>query len=682
MLMPSALVFSVSAVSAPMSAADQSAPVGVAALGTTWDLRSNAFSQSWASVAHGNGTFVALSGTGNQNAGDRNMRGTDGANWQRDVSTGVVQGVSVGFGDDTFVAVRGDGPVYASTDGVNWVDWNQPATSQKWSSVTYGNGYFIAVNWFSPSLGKHSARSMDGVTWSMTNLGAGNWQSVAFGDDTFVAIEDDGSSAQVAYSTDNGNTWSLTPAVSSGAWKSVTYGAGVFVAVGDNRVMTSSDGVTWTTRTPAEANYWWSVTYAAGMFVAVAATGTNRVMTSPDGITWTAHSAPVAGWRSVTFGNGGFVATGDSGAVMTSGIATGLTPTLDTPVRTADGFTINVTNYDATYTWTPTVTAGTVTAGAASGTTLPLTITGLGAAGAATVTMTTSRLGYTNGTATASRPGAATQTVTWTPTSTEYALPATTVTPTPLATTSGDGAITYAVTADSGANCNVDVNTGALTYSAVGTCDVTATAQATANFLAGSTSVTFTITADPSPPRPAIPASAPVDVVAVAEDAAASVTWGAPDSPGSFPITHYQVATQPRDGSCLVSAETFTCTLEGLTGGTEYEVKVRALTGAGWGAWSEAVSVTPHTPRPSIVISGSRDGRVVRVVGATTGMARATLTPWVRFPGPHSYEPERDVRTVRRDGSFIWQLETGKKTYVYFRADDGVRSNRVVIAAK
>jgi len=682
-LMAGALAITLGAMSAPMPVAAVDAPVGAAALGTTWELQGNAFSQSWRSVAHGNGTFVALSSEGNQSAGDRNMTSTDGANWRRDASTGVVQGKSVAFGDDTFIAVRDDGPVYASTDGVNWIDWNEPATSRKWSSVTYGNGYFVAVNWFSPSLGKHSGRSLDGVTWSMTNLGEGNWRSVAFGDDTFVAVEDLGASKRVAYSTDNGDTWSLTPAPSNGAWTSVTYGAGVFVAVGDGLVMTSPDGVTWTLGTPAENNYWWSVTYAAGMFVAVAAAGNaNRVMTSPDGITWTARAAPERAWRSVTYGNGGFVAVGDSGVVMTSGITTGLTPTLDTPVYTVDGFTVNVTNYDAAYTWTPTVSAGSVSVGAASGATLPVTVSGLSASAAATMTMTTSRFAYTNGSATASRPLPSSQTVTWTPTETQYALPAATVTTTPGATTSGDGAITYAVTADTGANCSVDTNTGALSYSAVGTCDVTATAQATINYLAGSTSVTFTISADPSPPRPAIPAGAPLDVRAMAGDAFTALSWSPPESEGSWPITHYQAVTQPRGASCLVPADSFSCTLEGLANGTEYEVRVRGLTGAGWGSWSEVVAVTPQAPAESILISGSRDGRSVHVRGVMTGMDSATVTPWVRFPGPHPYQPGSGVRTVRRDGTFSWQRVTAKKMYVYFRTDDGVRSNRVIIPAR
>jgi hypothetical protein len=82
------------------------------------------------------------------------------------------------------------------------------------------------------------------------------------------------------------------------------------------RVMTSPDGITWTSRTSATDNTWRSVTYGNGLFVAVSSFGTgNRVMTSPDGITWTSRtSAADNSWYSVTYGidpttgNGRFVA--------------------------------------------------------------------------------------------------------------------------------------------------------------------------------------------------------------------------------------------------------------------------------------------------------------------------------------------------------------------------------------
>ena len=67
--------------------------------------------------------------------------------------------------------------------------------------------------------------------------------------------------------------------------------------------MTSPDGITWTIQTSAADNSWRSVTYGNGLFVAVASFATgNRVMTSPDGITWTIQtSAADNEWRSVTW---------------------------------------------------------------------------------------------------------------------------------------------------------------------------------------------------------------------------------------------------------------------------------------------------------------------------------------------------------------------------------------------
>jgi hypothetical protein len=106
------------------------------------------------------------------------------------------------------------------------------------------------------------------------------------------------------------------------------------------------DGITWTSRTSAADNSWRSVTYGNGLFVAVSADGTgNRVMTSPDGITWTIRSSAVDNmWLSVTYGNGLFVAVSSDGTgnhVMTSGVP--LLDTLRCPSVTVPTRTLNTT---------------------------------------------------------------------------------------------------------------------------------------------------------------------------------------------------------------------------------------------------------------------------------------------------------------------------------------------------
>ena len=84
--------------------------------------------------------------------------------------------------------------------------------------------------------------------------------------------------------------------------------------------------------------------------------------------------------------------TGTTSVTVVAGLA-GLTPTFSTPVATAAGFTVNVTNYNANYTFTPTTTAGVVTPGTVNGSTLPLTVTGLSTAQSATVTVAVTRAG-------------------------------------------------------------------------------------------------------------------------------------------------------------------------------------------------------------------------------------------------------------------------------------------------
>jgi hypothetical protein len=61
----------------------------------------------------------------------------------------------------------------------------------------------------------------------------------------------------------------------------------------------------------------YGVTYGNGLFVAVGESGT--ILTSPDGITWTDRSSGVTVYlNGVTYGNGLFVAVGQSGAILTS----------------------------------------------------------------------------------------------------------------------------------------------------------------------------------------------------------------------------------------------------------------------------------------------------------------------------------------------------------------------------
>jgi hypothetical protein len=85
-----------------------------------------------------------------------------------------------------------------------------------------------------------------------------------------------------------------------------------------------------------------------------------------------------------------------------------------------------------------------------------------------------------------------TQTVTWSPTT---ALTTAQSPNTPLAaSSSGDGAITYAVQSAGATGCTINSSTRVLTFTAAGSCVIRATAATTSNYLTGYIDATFTVT--------------------------------------------------------------------------------------------------------------------------------------------------------------------------------------------
>ena len=111
-----------------------------------------------------------------------------------------------------------------SNPGAPWTQRTLP-TNAYWSSVTYGNGVFVAV----VSSSNITATSLDGITWTQRALPvSGSWSSVTYGNGVFVAVMNGGS---IAATSPDGITWTQRALPVSGSWSSVTYGNGVFVAV-------------------------------------------------------------------------------------------------------------------------------------------------------------------------------------------------------------------------------------------------------------------------------------------------------------------------------------------------------------------------------------------------------------------------------------------------------------------
>lgn len=183
------------------------------------------------------------------------------------------------------------------------------------------------------------------------------------------------------------------------------------------------------------------------------------------------------------------------------------------------------------------------------------------------------------------------------------------------------------------------------------------------------------------PGPPARPASPPLSVTAEIVDSTALVTWREPASQGDFPITHYQVLSQPSGGWCLVSAPTLSCQVSDLTGGQTYEFEVRALTGAGWSSWSQPSNpvTVPDGPDGSIVITGSREGNRIKVTGSVTGLGvDAVLRPWVRLRGQTEFTQGRARIVADELGEFTWSRRAGRVAQVYVATLDARETSNVV----
>lgn len=100
-------------------------------------------SQTWRSIAYGNGVFVAIATSTTSAA-----TSTDGITWTARTLPSAATWAAVTFGNGVFVAVGGSGAASTvaatSPDGITWTARTLP-TSVQWAAVTYGNGLFVAV---------------------------------------------------------------------------------------------------------------------------------------------------------------------------------------------------------------------------------------------------------------------------------------------------------------------------------------------------------------------------------------------------------------------------------------------------------------------------------------------------------------------------------------------------------
>lgn len=104
------------------------------------------------------------------------------------------------------------------------------------------------------------------------------------------------------------------------------------------------------------------------------------------------------------------------------------------------------------------------------------------------------------------------QTVTWSPTTT-FLVSDSPLTPSSLASTNGNGTLSYSVVSAGSTGCSVVTTTGVLTFSAAGSCTVRATAAATSSYLLGTKDVIFVVTTPPPTTTTVAPTATTTTVV-------------------------------------------------------------------------------------------------------------------------------------------------------------------------
>ncbi len=208
--------------------------------------------------------------------------------------------VSLASSDDNWVAITASDAAAYSSDGNSWNSVTLPVDTT-WTKVRYGGGYFIAV----ASTGE-AAKSIDGSSWSSITMPTSDaWSDIAYGNGTWVVIAT--GTDVVAYSTDL-TSWSTTTMTTNTDWVSIVYGANKFVAVANTgEVAYSTNGSSWTEDTLSSTMT--SLAYGNNRFVAISTgTATTDVAISFNGIDWTYGSIEEGDWKSITYGQGLFVA--------------------------------------------------------------------------------------------------------------------------------------------------------------------------------------------------------------------------------------------------------------------------------------------------------------------------------------------------------------------------------------
>lgn len=186
------------------------------------------------------------------------------------------------------------GEMYYSTDkGVTWTKSNYNNSGN--GKLVFGNDIFLMINLQNKSV----SRSSDGITWENINISSSltdnftTMRSVFYGNGKFFGIDEWG---QMAYSTDNGSTWTKSSISDQQRVGYGIYAHGKYFVAGNGSGtgFVSSDGVDWED-IDTGASRGFALTKNNIIF--------NKTKYSTDGITWQNHNCNYLYGKLIVFDN-------------------------------------------------------------------------------------------------------------------------------------------------------------------------------------------------------------------------------------------------------------------------------------------------------------------------------------------------------------------------------------------
>lgn len=212
--------------------------------GINWSSTTMPSSGNWRAVTYGGGRFVAIASVSSSSYYPT-AYSNDGITWFSGSQINSDRDTlfnSIAYGG-MFVAAGGSNGTIAPYNLMNEFYYEsspfwQPSygvTAHAWSSITYGNGKYVAVAGTANNTTDALAYSSNGVNWTVSNVSPFNiddWSAVTFGNGLFVALRRNTlNTITVAYSY-NGINWTLSSNSMSGRpWNAMAYGGGRFVAI-------------------------------------------------------------------------------------------------------------------------------------------------------------------------------------------------------------------------------------------------------------------------------------------------------------------------------------------------------------------------------------------------------------------------------------------------------------------